>query len=68
MAVSYTHLDVYKRQVLRDAEKTSFKHSGVGPSRIGPRALTRFLRQQALITNVGACTPLQNLGETKLSA
>ncbi len=49
--------------VLRDAEKTSFKYSGVGPSRIGPRALTRFLRQQALITNVGACTALQSLGE-----
>jgi acyl-CoA reductase-like NAD-dependent aldehyde dehydrogenase len=49
--------------VLRDAEKTSFKYSGVGPSRIGPRALTRFLRQQALISNAGACTPLRNLGE-----
>lgn len=49
--------------VLRDAEKTSFKYSGVGPSRIGPRALTRFLRQQALITNVGACTALESLGE-----
>jgi aldehyde dehydrogenase (NAD+) len=51
--------------VLRDAEKTSFKHSGVGPSRIGPRALTRFLRQQALITNVGACTTLESLGEKR---
>ncbi len=51
--------------VLRDAEKTSFKHSGIGPSRIGPRALTRFLRQQALIANAGACTALQSLGERK---
>ncbi len=54
--------------VLRDAEKTSFKYSGVGPSRIGPRALTRFLRQQALIINVGACTALQSLGERSPSA
>lgn len=51
--------------VLRDAEKTSFKYSGVGPSRIGPRALTRFLRQQALICNHGGCTPLDSIRETR---
>ena len=51
--------------VLRDAEKTSFKYSGIGPSRIGPRALTRFLRQQVLIANTSACTTLHSLGERK---
>jgi acyl-CoA reductase-like NAD-dependent aldehyde dehydrogenase len=49
--------------ILRDAEKTSFNCSGLGPSRIGPSALTRFLRRQALITNTGACTPMANAGE-----
>ena len=49
--------------ILRDAEKQSFNASGMGPSRIGPSALTRFLRKQALMTNTGACTPLGRLGE-----
>ena len=49
--------------VLRDAEKNSFKQSGIGPSRIGSSALTRFLRKQALITNAGSCAALQDLGE-----
>lgn len=49
--------------ILRDAEKTSFKWSGLGPSRIGPSALTRFLRKQALIANTGSCALLRHLGE-----
>ena len=49
--------------ILRDAEKNSFKQSGIGPSRIGSSALTRFLRKQALITNAGSCAALQDLGE-----
>ena len=51
------------RGMLRDAEKQSFNASGMGPSRIGPSALTRFLRKQALMTNTGACAPLAALGE-----
>jgi acyl-CoA reductase-like NAD-dependent aldehyde dehydrogenase len=49
--------------ILRDAEMTSFKSSGLGPSRIGPSALTRFLRKQALISNSGACALLRQMGE-----
>lgn len=54
--------------ILRDAEKSSFKQSGIGPSRIGPSGLTRFLRKQALITNAGSCVALQDLGEYRPNA
>lgn len=41
-----------------DAENTSFKYSGLGPSRMGDSGLTRFLRTQALIRQTGTPLPL----------
>jgi acyl-CoA reductase-like NAD-dependent aldehyde dehydrogenase len=37
--------------ILRDAEKTSFKSSGLGGSRMGPNGLLRFLRKKAFMIN-----------------
>lgn len=50
--------------ILRDAEKTSFRFSGMGPSRIGPSALTRFLRKQAIIVNTAAPARMAQLAES----
>ncbi|XBQ17651.1 MAG: aldehyde dehydrogenase family protein [Oceanicaulis sp.] len=41
-----------------EAEKQSFKNSGLGPSRMGAAGLTRFFRRKALIANTGAPLPL----------
>ncbi|MGX6648535.1 aldehyde dehydrogenase family protein [Maricaulaceae bacterium MS644] len=41
-----------------EAEKQSFKESGLGPSRMGAAGLTRFFRRKALIANTGAPLPL----------
>jgi acyl-CoA reductase-like NAD-dependent aldehyde dehydrogenase len=41
-----------------EAEKQSFKASGLGPSRMGAAGLTRFFRRKALIANTGAPLPL----------
>ncbi|MFP4518883.1 MAG: aldehyde dehydrogenase family protein [Oceanicaulis sp.] len=41
-----------------EAEKQSFKASGLGPSRMGSAGLTRFFRRKALIANTGAPLPL----------
>lgn len=46
-----------------DAENSSFKHSGLGPSRMGDVGLTRFLRTQALIRQTGAPLPLSAYSE-----
>jgi acyl-CoA reductase-like NAD-dependent aldehyde dehydrogenase len=46
-----------------DAENTSFKRSGLGPSRMGDSGLTRFLRTQALIRQTGAPLPLSAYAE-----
>jgi acyl-CoA reductase-like NAD-dependent aldehyde dehydrogenase len=40
--------------VMHEAEKNSFKSSGLGGSRMGPAGLTRFLRRKALIRQSGA--------------
>jgi acyl-CoA reductase-like NAD-dependent aldehyde dehydrogenase len=40
--------------VMHEAEKNSFKCSGLGGSRMGPAGLTRFLRRKALIRQSGA--------------
>jgi acyl-CoA reductase-like NAD-dependent aldehyde dehydrogenase len=37
--------------ILRDAEKNSFKLSGLGGSRMGPNGLLRFLRKKAFMIN-----------------
>jgi acyl-CoA reductase-like NAD-dependent aldehyde dehydrogenase len=41
-----------------EAPKQSFKASGLGPSRIGPDALMRYVRRKALIANMGKPAPL----------
>ncbi len=46
-----------------DAENTSFKRSGLGPSRMGDSGLTRFLRTQALIRQTGRPLPLSAYAE-----
>jgi acyl-CoA reductase-like NAD-dependent aldehyde dehydrogenase len=46
-----------------EAEKSSFKLSGMGPSRMGPTGLTRFLRKKALYVNRGPVTPIEAYAE-----
>ncbi|WP_373486453.1 aldehyde dehydrogenase family protein, partial [Blastomonas sp.] len=46
-----------------DAENSSFKMSGMGPSRMGASGLLRFLRKQALIRQTGAPLPLAAYAE-----
>lgn len=46
-----------------DAEKSSFGLSGLGPSRMGPSGLTRFLRRQALLIQTGRPLPLAAYAE-----
>jgi succinate-semialdehyde dehydrogenase / glutarate-semialdehyde dehydrogenase len=49
-----------------EAEKHSFKESGLGGSRMGPAGFQRFCRRKALIANVGAVTPLSAYSEESL--
>ena len=49
--------------ILRDAEKMSFKSSGIGGSRMGPNALLRFVLRKALVTNRGVVADLRDLAE-----
>jgi len=46
-----------------DAENSSFKRSGMGPSRMGDSGLTRFFRTQALIRQNGTPLPLSAYAE-----
>ena len=46
-----------------DAENESFKQSGMGPSRMGDRGLTRFFRTQALIRQNGTAATISAYGE-----
>ncbi|MEO1038450.1 MAG: aldehyde dehydrogenase family protein [Pseudomonadota bacterium] len=46
-----------------EAEKQSFKASGLGPSRMGAAGLTRFYRRKALIANTGAPAALSAFRE-----
>ena len=48
-----------------DAENESFKQSGMGPSRMGDRGLTRFFRTQAIIRQHGVAAPLAAYGEQR---
>lgn len=41
-----------------DAENESFKQSGMGPSRMGDKGLTRFFRTQAIIRQNGKAAPI----------
>ena len=49
--------------IMRDAEKTSFRFSGLGGSRMGPASLLRFFRRKALILHNGPTVPMASLGE-----
>jgi len=49
--------------IMRDVEKTSYAHSGLGGSRMGPNALLRFLRRKALITRDGPVLTMDLLRE-----
>lgn len=46
-----------------EAEKHSFKLSGMGGSRMGPAGFQRFMRRKALIANTGAPLPLSAFSE-----
>ena len=49
--------------LFHEAEKHSFKLSGMGGSRMGPAGFQRFLRRKALIANTGAPAPLSAFSE-----
>jgi acyl-CoA reductase-like NAD-dependent aldehyde dehydrogenase len=49
--------------LFHEAPKQSFKASGLGPSRIGPEGLTRYVRRKALIANTGYPAPLSAFKE-----
>jgi len=46
-----------------ETEKNAFGYSGMGPSRVGPAGLTRFLRLKSLYLNRGAVTPQSAFNE-----
>jgi acyl-CoA reductase-like NAD-dependent aldehyde dehydrogenase len=52
--------------VIWEAEKSSFKQSGLGPSRMGEAGLLRFFRRQALIRQSGMPSPLSVFSEEAL--
>lgn len=49
--------------LFHEAEKQSFKQSGLGPSRMGAAGLLRFYRRKALIAQTGAPAPLSAFSE-----
>lgn len=49
--------------LFHEAEKQSFKQSGLGPSRMGAAGLLRFFRRKALIAQTGAPAPLSAFSE-----
>lgn len=55
--------DAALTSLFHEAEKTSFKSSGLGGSRMGRAGLERFLRRKALIANTGAPSPLRAYSE-----
>ena len=46
-----------------DAENSSFKFSGMGPSRMGDTGLTRYFRTKALIRQNGTAADISAYGE-----
>lgn len=46
-----------------DAENTSFKQSGMGPSRMGDAGLLRYFRTRAIIRQNGQAVPIAAFGE-----
>lgn len=55
--------DAALTSLFHEAEKHSFKASGLGGSRMGPAGFQRFCRRKALIANTGAPTPLAAFAE-----
>ncbi|MEO0410648.1 MAG: aldehyde dehydrogenase family protein [Pseudomonadota bacterium] len=55
--------DASLTSMMHEAEKNSFKLSGLGASRMGASGLTRFLRKQAILINEGAVTPIAAFDE-----
>ncbi len=49
--------------ILRDAEKTSFKQSALGGSRMGPNSILRFSTKKVLVHNSGPTADMQDLSE-----
>jgi succinate-semialdehyde dehydrogenase / glutarate-semialdehyde dehydrogenase len=47
-----------------DAENSSFKLSGMGPSRMGPSGLTRYFRTKAIIQQTGTAATIAAYAET----
>jgi acyl-CoA reductase-like NAD-dependent aldehyde dehydrogenase len=43
--------------LIHEAEKQSFKYSGLGGSRMGPESICRFMRKKAYIRNTGVPAP-----------
>ncbi len=48
-----------------DAEKNSFKLSGMGASRMGPSGLTRFLRRRAVLIQHGQARDMASIEESR---
>ncbi len=55
--------DAALTSTFHEAEKHSFKLSGMGGSRMGASGFQRFLRRKALIANTGAPAPLSAFSE-----
>ncbi|MEM1020887.1 MAG: aldehyde dehydrogenase family protein, partial [Pseudomonadota bacterium] len=55
--------DASLTSMMYEAEKNSFKLSGLGASRMGASGLTRFLRKQAILINEGAVAPIAAFDE-----
>ncbi|HWH25099.1 MAG TPA: aldehyde dehydrogenase family protein [Pseudolysinimonas sp.] len=49
--------------IMLDSEKTSFKASGLGDSRMGPSAIMRYYRRKVLITNTTVPVDMADLVE-----
>lgn len=54
--------------IMQDAEKMAFGTSGLGGSRMGPAALTRFLRSKALVTRHGPVLSMDALSEDRMAS
>ena len=52
--------------VMQEAEKNSFKQSGLGGSRMGASGFTRFFRRKALIVQTGAPARIESFDEANL--
>ena len=50
----------------QEAEKNSFKFSGMGGSRTGAPAITRFVRRKALMINQGQALPIETFEESSV--